>query len=131
MVYPSLAVPFYVRVPKQWPARALHLSRRGQGGFTFLGVLILVAIIGLASAAQVVVGSLVERREKEAELLWIGGEFKRAIISYSTQTPAGRKPSPWLIRPDRELAAIRIPVPVASALGACQQEAAPKSKDPA
>ena len=70
------------------------MKRRTQSGFTFLGVLILIAIIGLASAAQVVTGNLVDRREKESELLWIGGEFRRAIISYSSQTPAGRKPSP-------------------------------------
>ena len=77
----------------RWNAQRGFTSK-AQRGFTFLGVLILVAIIALASAAQVVTGNLLERREKEAELLWIGGEFKRAIISYSSQTPAGRKPAP-------------------------------------
>ena len=77
----------------RWNAQR-GFTLQAQRGFTFLGVLILVAIIALASAAQVVTGNLLERREKEAELLWIGGEFKRAIVSYSSQTPAGRKPTP-------------------------------------
>ena len=65
-----------------------------QRGVALLALLILIAIIGIAAAAQVQVGSLVERREKEEDLLWIGREFRRALISYSSVTPAGRQVLP-------------------------------------
>lgn len=55
---------------------------RRQFGFTYLGVLILVAIIGAASAATVSVGALMQRRAAEEELLAIGREFRSAFTSY-------------------------------------------------
>ena len=68
--------------------------RATQRGVALLALLILIAIIGIAAAAQVQVGSLVERREQEEDLLWIGREFRRALISYSSVTPAGRQVLP-------------------------------------
>lgn len=73
-------------------APALHAAT--QRGVALLGLLILIAIIGIAAAAQVQVGSLVERREKEEDLLWIGREYRRALLSYSSITPAGRQVLP-------------------------------------
>lgn len=70
-----------------------HPSRR-DGGFTYLGLLILVAVIGIASAAALQVGSALQRRAAEEELLEIGAEFRNALISYANATPAGQKRSP-------------------------------------
>lgn len=56
-------------------------------GFTYFTVLILVAIMGVGLAA---IGTLWQRaglREKERELLFIGGEFRRAIGSYFERSP--------------------------------------------
>ena len=75
-------------------AHAARAPRIKQRGAALLALLILIAIIGIAAAAQVQVGSLVERREKEEDLLWIGREFRRALISYSSVTPAGRQVLP-------------------------------------
>jgi len=59
-------------------------------GFTYLTVLIFVAIIAITSTATVQVVSLHERREKEEELLDIGMQFRNALLSYADATPAGQ-----------------------------------------
>jgi type II secretory pathway pseudopilin PulG len=61
----------------------------GQHGFSYLALMILVAIIGLAAASAVQVGALLQRRVAEAELLFIGSEFKQALLSYAAATPPG------------------------------------------
>lgn len=63
-------------------------------GFTYLGLLILVAIIGIASAATLQMGSILQRRAAEEELLEIGAEFRNALISYANATPVGQKRAP-------------------------------------
>lgn len=59
-----------------------------------MGLLILIAIIGIASAATVQVGSVLQRREAELELLKIGMEFQNALISYANTTPPGQMRAP-------------------------------------
>ena len=63
-------------------------------GFTYLAVLISIAIIGLGAVASVKFGSVLQRRFAEDELLFIGAEFKSALISYSNATPSGFSPYP-------------------------------------
>lgn len=65
-----------------------------QQGFTYLGLLILVAIIGLVGAAGLKVGSLLQRAAAEEELLEIGAEFSRALKSYADATPRGHPTFP-------------------------------------
>jgi type II secretory pathway pseudopilin PulG len=57
-------------------------SARTERGFTYLGVLILVALIGLALAAAGQVASTTAQREREAQLLWAGHEYRAAIGRY-------------------------------------------------
>jgi type II secretory pathway pseudopilin PulG len=64
------------------------------GGFTYVGILILIAIIGIASAATLQVGSVIQRRAAEQELLEIGVEFQQALISYANATPPGQLRAP-------------------------------------
>jgi type II secretory pathway pseudopilin PulG len=59
-------------------------------GFTYLGILIFVAILGIASAATIRVGVLLERRAAEEQLLAIGMEFRNALVSYANATPVGQ-----------------------------------------
>ncbi|HYD82009.1 MAG TPA: type II secretion system protein [Paucimonas sp.] len=66
----------------------------GQRGFTYLGLLILIAVIGVSAAATLQVGAVLQRRAAEDELLAIGEEFRNALISYATATPAGQKRYP-------------------------------------
>lgn len=63
-------------------------------GFTYLGLIILVALIGIASAATLQMGSVVQRRAAEEELLEIGTEFRNALISYANATPVGQLRAP-------------------------------------
>ncbi|MFJ2988659.1 type II secretion system protein [Collimonas sp. NPDC087041] len=68
--------------------------RHLHAGFTYLGVLILVAILGIASVASLQIGSLLQRRAAEEELLRIGGAFQSALVAYSNATPAGQTHAP-------------------------------------
>lgn len=64
------------------------------GGFTYVGLLILLAIIGATSAATLQAGSLLQRRTAEEELLRVGAEFRNALSSYAMATPVGQKRLP-------------------------------------
>ena len=79
-----------------------HLSRgsraicagAGQGGFAYLWILFFVAFMGVGLAAAGVVWEVRVRREKEADLLFIGNEFRRAIADYYRLTPQAAKELP-------------------------------------
>ena len=62
-------------------------------GFTYIGVLIFVAIAGVALAGTGELWSTAAKRENEAQLLFVGGEFRRAIGSYYESSP-GQKQFP-------------------------------------
>jgi type II secretory pathway pseudopilin PulG len=64
------------------------------GGFTYLGLLIVIALIGLASTAALQVGVILQRRAAEEDLLAIGTEFRNALVSYANATPPGQKRFP-------------------------------------
>ncbi len=58
-------------------------------GFTYFTVMIVVAIMGAGLAAIGTVWNQAARREKERELLFVGGEFRRAIGRYFEGSPGG------------------------------------------
>jgi type II secretory pathway pseudopilin PulG len=66
----------------------------GEGGFTYLGLLIVVALlgIGLVAASEVWVTSA--RRQKAEQLEWIGSQFTQAIGSYYEASPGAAKSYP-------------------------------------
>jgi type II secretory pathway pseudopilin PulG len=68
--------------------------RRASLGFTYLTVLFIVAILmgGLALIGEVWETSA--KREREAELLFIGNEYRKAIARYYESTPGGVKRYP-------------------------------------
>src|SRR5438105_14558380 len=61
-------------------------GRRAQG-FTYLGLLIAIALMGFGLAAYGELYSHAAQREKEAELVFIGGQFRDAIASYYNRSP--------------------------------------------
>jgi len=67
---------------------------RRDGGFTYLSVIIVVAIIGLVAAASLKLGATVQRSRAEQQLLVIGGAFSDALQSYADATPAGQPTQP-------------------------------------
>ena len=70
------------------------MVRRRARGFTYLAVLFIVAILlgGLALVGEMWETSA--RREKEAELLFIGNQYRRAIGLFYDSTPGGVKRYP-------------------------------------
>lgn len=67
---------------------------RRTGGFTYLSVIIVVAIIGLVAAASLKLGATIQRSRAEQQLLLIGAAFSDALQSYADATPAGQLPQP-------------------------------------
>lgn len=68
--------------------------RRAAAGFTYLGLLITLAIIGVAGAATLQLGSVLQRRNAEAELLEIGAAYQQALDQYARATPLGQATAP-------------------------------------
>ena len=64
-------------------------------GFTFIGLLIIVAIMGVGLLAVGEVWHSARQREKEQELLFVGNQFRRAISSYYLHAPAANKQQPY------------------------------------
>ncbi|HYM25834.1 MAG TPA: type II secretion system protein [Vicinamibacterales bacterium] len=62
--------------------------RRGEGragrsgGFTYLGLLALIVLIGILLARAAEVWSAAAQRDREQELLWVGHEYRAAIGRY-------------------------------------------------
>jgi type II secretory pathway pseudopilin PulG len=57
-------------------------ARRRAGGFTYVGLLALVVLIGLMLAAAGEVAATAAQRERETQLLWVGHEYRAAIGRY-------------------------------------------------
>lgn len=76
-------------------------------GFTYIAVLVVVAVSGALLAAGSVVWSQQAQRERERELILIGNEFRRAIGLYYERSPGPAKHYPErleeLLRDDRYL----------------------------
>jgi type II secretory pathway pseudopilin PulG len=54
-------------------------------GFTYVGLLVLIVLIGIMLAAAGEVAATSARREREAQLLWVGHQYQAAIASYWNQ----------------------------------------------
>ena len=65
-----------------------------QHGFGYLLVLFAVAALGLMLAGAGQVWHTTAQREREAELLFIGNQFRRAITSYVESSPAAARQYP-------------------------------------
>ena len=65
-----------------------------QSGFTYMGLLFFVAIMGVLLAASGEIWSSVGKRAKERELLYIGHQFRAAIKAYYQSTPGAVKRYP-------------------------------------
>ena len=65
-----------------------------QGGFTYIGLLLLIAIGGIGLAAVGQVWHTESQREREKELLFVGEQYAMAIGSYYESTPGAVKQYP-------------------------------------
>ena len=64
--------------------RGVTVNRRSlEDGFTYIGVLVLIAIMGMAATLASELWQTAQKRENEQELLFIGNQFRRALAMYS------------------------------------------------
>lgn len=68
-----------------FPARAP--SARAAAGFAYLGLLVVIAIMGLVQASLAAAWRADARREKEKELLFAGHQIRQALDLYYTRSP--------------------------------------------
>jgi len=73
---------------------AMAANGGGQRGFTYIAVLLLVALHGVVLAVAGTMWHVAQKREKERELLFVGDQFRRALRSYAASGPglAGQLP---------------------------------------
>lgn len=73
---------------KEPKAKGLHAER----GFTYIGLLLFIAVMGVVLAATGEVWQVVQKREREQELLFVGDQYRRAINLFYENTPGqGRR----------------------------------------
>ncbi len=72
------------QLASRWAFRKSH-------GFTYIGLLIFVAVMGITLAGTGMVFSTQKKRENERELLFIGDQYRRAIGQYYERSPGGKQ----------------------------------------
>ncbi len=70
------------------------MQLRKMGGFTFLGLMVIIAVMSIALLAVGEVWSTAKQREKEQELLFVGNQFRRAITAYYIHATNKQQPYP-------------------------------------
>lgn len=94
---PSSEAPSFVRpvdIGHASRSRSAFTRRSSARGFTYLGLLFVLALLGLALGAAGTVWSVVRQRDREQQLLWAGGEIRRAIGQYYQGGPGGLRSFP-------------------------------------
>jgi type II secretory pathway pseudopilin PulG len=70
------------------------LLRPRRHGFTYIGLLVAIVVMGIGLAAVGPVSRTLQLREKERELLFVGDQYRRAIGMYYDKTPGPLKQYP-------------------------------------
>jgi len=71
-----------------------QLSVRQQQGFTYLGLLFAIALMGATLAHTGVAWHAAQKREKERQLLFVGNQYRQAIAAYYNRSPGSVKQFP-------------------------------------
>jgi type II secretory pathway pseudopilin PulG len=69
-------------------------ARRAQRGFSYLGLLFALALVGMSLAMAGTVGSFEQRRQREQQLIWVGQQYVAAIAHYYASAPTGLREYP-------------------------------------
>lgn len=67
-------------------------------GFSYISLLMYVAVLGVGLAATAVSWQMARQREKEAELLYVGATFREAIALYYNRSPGENREFPKQLR---------------------------------
>lgn len=79
------------RIPER---RVTQQPSRSCAGFTYLGVLFAVALMGAMLVAVATIWHQAQQREKEKQLLFVGKQFRQAITAYYDNSPGLAKQFP-------------------------------------
>jgi len=60
-----------------------------KNGFSYLALIYIIALLSLCAAATVQMGAIVQRRDAEDELIFVGLQYKKAIRAYFEAGPNG------------------------------------------
>lgn len=66
-----------------------HHAYLKQAGFSYMGILMLIALMGISMAGVGLVWHIQLQRQKEQQLLFVGSAIKKAIGSYYANSPNG------------------------------------------
>lgn len=77
-----------------FPGAGRRPALRRDRGFTYVGVLVLVAVMGIGLAASGQIWHTAQQRERERELLFIGQQFRLALDRYARHTPGQARRAP-------------------------------------
>jgi type II secretory pathway pseudopilin PulG len=69
----------------------LGITRSHTAGFTYVAVLLLVAVMGTALTVVSQVWQTMQRRDKEDQLLYVGDEMRRAFARYAASAAGGQR----------------------------------------
>ncbi|WP_433766568.1 type II secretion system protein [Pseudomonas putida] len=58
-----------------------------EDGFTYLGVLLLIMVMGMGLASAGELWATAARRDRERQLLWVGTQYAQALRSYYRSSP--------------------------------------------
>jgi len=64
-------------------------GRGGEHGYTYIALLILIAVMSMGLAVTGEVWHTAMKREKEEQLLFVGNQFRNALTLYYLHTPGG------------------------------------------
>lgn len=73
---------------------SIHIGYNYNSGFTYIGLLLFIAITGIGLSVVGISWQYQVRTDKEKQLLFVGAEFKNAINSYYASTPDAAKVYP-------------------------------------
>src|SRR5689334_18277728 len=87
---PQVRGPIKKRNPGSDAEHPVPAFLRAERGFTYLGMLVIVALMGFGLAAFGELYSHAAQRERERELLFVGNQFRDAIASYYNKSPGAK-----------------------------------------
>lgn len=85
-------------------------TEKGERGATYVVLLIAIAILATLASRVAQSWSMAERRQREEQLLFVGGEIRKAVESYYSLTPGPHKRLPESI--EQLVSDDRFPKPV-------------------
>lgn len=78
-------------LPTKFTCRFVKKAVRG---FTYVGLLIIIAIMGLSLALAGTLWTFTQQREQERQLIFVGNQYRQAISNYYQRTPGTIKTYP-------------------------------------